>query len=555
MKDFKYKSKFKSSIAKVSTANSDQKLALASLDDLKKLTPAGIDLSKNLDLTCILLNTCVPGKMNLNGDAITNETGLEIAKLLQYKYIDQEHENNKLVGVICNYGFSTWPDNQVLSSDEVSKLDAPYNIAVAGLIYNSVVPDGYIDYLYNTTDVASKDYNGLSASWELFFNDYDICVSPTLDIKDGKTYSDANDKLKLESMLLAHGGNGKDIKNNNVFRVIKGEYVIPAGIGLVSQPAGQVLGLVIANEESENPVAPVNDQNDSSIKDLKTETAEINNKDMKKAIKKFVKALTNEVLEKIAEEQGTKLPETTELPIVTAAIIPVIENSTSQPIIKDVIDNSNINIPNNMLISKIEDITDESLKTATASVVKTVISDEIKKISDDWSAKMKAKEDESKSFAEAKAKAEKDILDLSAKLTLLQTEIDKQASLAKAAKSESDFNTRMSYFDDTYNLTDNIRKTIASDLKDLTDEAFASYSAKMEILLAEKNKKLVLSTASVVIPEVPTVTAAVAAAPTVVTTAALPSAPAPTESLTDKYKKAFAPTNENFAFNTSRLEK
>ena len=142
-----------------------------------------------------------------------------------------------------------------------------------------------------------------------------------------------------------------------------------------------------------------------------------------------------------------------------------------------------------MKITKIEDITDSLLKEATASSVVDFISEEIKKANDSFLAEKTAKENELKAandkIASVTAEHEavkKQIEEVSQKLASLEAE-----KLAKA--QEEAFNMRMAALDEEYDLSDEDRKVLASDIKDLSEEAFSAYKNKMAILMKEKNKK------------------------------------------------------------------
>ena len=50
------------------------------------------------------------------------------------------------------------------------------------------------------------------------------------------------------------------------------------------------------------------------------------------------------------------------------------------------------------------------------------------------------------------------------------------------------FNQRMASFDERYDLTDEDRKVLASQIKDLTEEDFASFDQNMTVLLSSKVK-------------------------------------------------------------------
>jgi hypothetical protein len=76
-----------------------------------------------------------------------------------------------------------------------------------------------------------------------------------------------------------------------------------------------------------------------------------------------------------------------------------------------------------------------------------------------------------------------------------QEELDKvKASLEGLQKEQTEraaqdaFNERMAAMDETYELTDEDRQVIASQVKNLDDEAFAKYRENMKVLLSSKDK-------------------------------------------------------------------
>jgi len=141
-----------------------------------------------------------------------------------------------------------------------------------------------------------------------------------------------------------------------------------------------------------------------------------------------------------------------------------------------------------MKITKIEDITDSLLKEATASSVVEFIAEEIKKANETFVAEKTEKENELKAANEkiSTVTAEHEVVkkqveELNQKLATIEAE-----KLAKA--QEEAFNMRMASFDEEFDLSDEDRKVIASDIKDLNEEAFSAYKNKMAVLMKEKNK-------------------------------------------------------------------
>jgi chromosome segregation ATPase len=142
-----------------------------------------------------------------------------------------------------------------------------------------------------------------------------------------------------------------------------------------------------------------------------------------------------------------------------------------------------------MKITKIEDITDALLKEVTASSVAEFVAEEIKKANDQFLAQKSEKENELKAANEKAATlaseqevAKKQLEELTQKLASLEAE-----QLAKA--QEEAFNMRMASFDEEYELNDEERKVLASDVKDMNDESFSAYKNKMAIMMKDKSKE------------------------------------------------------------------
>lgn len=151
------------------------------------------------------------------------------------------------------------------------------------------------------------------------------------------------------------------------------------------------------------------------------------------------------------------------------------EETTSQTAKIDVIKTSE---PKIMKITQLSDITDESLKQMSASV----ITDFIKDVDKNWKAE-KEKADSAVALAQVQ------MTELAAAHEAVKAELAKvQAVLAQlnAEKAEKEalaaFNTRMATLDEKFNLSDEARKAILSDIKASdTDEKFNAWLTKMDV--------------------------------------------------------------------------
>ena len=143
-----------------------------------------------------------------------------------------------------------------------------------------------------------------------------------------------------------------------------------------------------------------------------------------------------------------------------------------------------------MKITKIEDITDSLLKEVTASSIVDFVAEELKKANETFLAEKSAQENELKAANEkiATVTAEHDAVkkqveELGQKLATIEAEKEAKAK-------EEAFNLRMASFDEEFDLSDEDRKVLASDLKDLNEDAFSAYKSKMSVLMKEKNKAM-----------------------------------------------------------------
>jgi len=412
----------------------DKYLSLASINNLKKFLPE-IDTEKNIDLLPIAFDACVINRVNKNGDVVNSLTAAEIVKNFINKPINVEHDRTKVVGCILAANFSKFGSNDILTEDEVKGMKEPFYITLGGVIWKIINPQ-LSNLIEDSNDPSSENYMNVSASWELGFNEYDLVLlnDNNKNLEDAKFISDEKQKDKLKKNLKAFGGSGKIDKNTSIYRQVLGN-VIPLGIGLTANPAADVQGVATKDEQSLEIEISKPEENDqmSDSSDINCENNISQNE------------------ENAVNEEG-----------VINRIIMKIEN--------------------------INQITDELLKQVTASSVSDFIQEELKKASEAFTAEKNEKDNAIKATQE-KYDA------LSTESEKVKEELEKlKASLAKleeekvAKAQEEAFNLRMAAFDEEFDLSDEDRQVIATDIKDLNDESFAAYKNKMAVLMKEKNK-------------------------------------------------------------------
>jgi hypothetical protein len=448
MKKQKFETTFANiKIRPVVSEEKDKYLSVASLDKLKKFLPE-INTDDNVDLLPVAFDACVVNRVNKNGDVIDGETAAKIAKNFVNKPINIEHNRKQVIGCIVSASFSKFGSNESLAEIDVKSMKTPFNITLGGVIWK-VVDRDLADQIEESNDPTSENYMSISASWELGFNDFNIIVldNGEKNIENGMVVSDAQQIDKLKNNLRGFGGNGKIDNDKSIYRQVLGK-VVPLGVGFTLNPAADVQGVATPEEKP-------------AVLELKDNKSSEDSED------------TGSVTPENTEKTEDKIIESSEAS----------ENNTSHE--------EELNVKKEriyMKITKIEDITDALLKEVTASSVAEFISEELKKASDQFVSEKAEKENELKAANEkistvtAEHEAvKKQVEELSQKLASLEAEKEAKAK-------EEKFNMHMASFDEEFELSDEDRKVLASDLKDLTEEGFSAYKSKMSVLMKEKNK-------------------------------------------------------------------
>ena len=295
-----------------------------------------------------------------------------------------------------------------------------------GGIIWKVVNDDLAGLIEESNDPTSEFYQKISASWELGFSEYQLAVV------------DGHDKNLENAQIIS---NAEEIaEKEKDLKAFGGTGILEDGKAVYRYVVGDVLPLGIGL--TENPAAEV----------------------VGVAVKKLDKSESND---------NNNITEKSE------------ENKTSQS--EEIIVKKDVKI---MKIESIKDINNESLKTLEASAVADFIEEELRKANEQYASEIEEKESAITELQEQQEKlsteskeTEKTLENVQAELTTLKEE--------KAAKeAEETFNMRMSQMDEEYELTDEDREVIATDVKDLDDENFSNYLKKMGVLLRNKNKQV-----------------------------------------------------------------
>lgn len=443
---FQYKTRFENIVSASSNFDNNFLVSKASLEDLKKIIPSSVDLTKNIDLIGVAFNAAVINRFNLNGDGIDTDTAIAFKKYFIHKPTNIEHKKQRVVGHIVSAAFTSFGKNEVIDEQQVVKKYNPFNLGLGAVVYKSVDRD-FADALIESGDEKSKLFQQISASWEIGFNEYLIAVG-SVNLKDAEIISKKEHIAEYKKYLRGFDGPGTLNDGTPVYRLVTGR-IYPLGIGFTTNPAADVKGVVVDTgslmdtQERENDVeAEVIEVNTSDIINLKNNnnisqnnkntvnTTKINNMDLEQIISAFKEVLS--------------------------------QKETSQ-----------VNFSE-------EAVANISVK----------IADSIKAKNDEMKKEMENVEKAKKEASEKAEKLEKDLDETKKNLAEAAQKIsDLQKNMESKAAQEI-FSARMSVLDSDYDFSDADRQILASEVKalDSSEQAFASYKERVAVIYSHKSK-------------------------------------------------------------------
>ncbi len=437
MKKYKYTATFASEV-KASEEATNSMFSAASLDSLKDLVPDEIDLDKNIDLIGVAFNAAVANTFNKNGDGINTESALAISDYFIHKPCNVEHQKSNIVGHVVSAGFSEYGHN-----NQFKKINAdykePFNICLGAVVYRTVAQE-FSEMLLDSSDPDSENYNSISASWEVGFNDYNVAVG------SGENMRIVTDKEEIKSMakdLKAFGGEGVNDEGEPVNRLIVGD-IFPLGIGFTNNPAADVQGITIKEKAGHNESKTTEGQGIKTNKTSKEKSSH----------------LDNEAVIQEEEQFFSQIMEKTE-------ILKDIEQLLSEK-------------------AAAKDFSDEAIANITK-----VFHDAIREKSEEYVneiEKVKAEKSEAQS---AKEELTQTLSDLQEKLNDAESKLEGLEEEKSERQAQARFNARMSLLEDSYEFDEDDRKIIATEISELdeTEEAFAQYQEKVSVVFKNKNKE------------------------------------------------------------------
>ncbi|HCT50836.1 MAG TPA: hypothetical protein DF712_00105 [Balneola sp.] len=453
---YKYTTKFLQPI--IASADIDQeniKISKASLEDLKSLIPSSVELDKNIDLVGVAFNAAVVNKFNRNHDGISTDTALAVKDYFVHKPTNIEHKKQRIVGHIVSAGFSGYGNNELLSPEELTGTSDPFNISLGAVVYR-MVDRRFAELLNKSVDPDSPMHNQVSASWEIGFNDYQIAVGSE-NLSEAEIVTDEKQIEELSQYLKASDGRGEMDDGTIVRRLVVGN-VYPLGIGFTANPAADVEGVVVSEQNNQ---LNMSDRRDLSAT-LSDEAQEI-----LKNILNFKNNIsqTEKNTVKSERESNSSIMNTNQLVQEIKSVLD--EKLSSEKMSKDTFAEESV--------ASISSIINEAIREKNEEYKQQLVSEKEEK------AKIEAQHQElTASVEEMKQKLE------AAEEKIRQFEDEKQheESLAR-------FNARMEAVEQDYELSEADLKIVASEVKELTeaDEAFASYQEKLAVVFAHKGKE------------------------------------------------------------------
>jgi len=124
----------------------------------------------------------------------------------------------------------------------------PFNISLGAVVYR-MVDKKFAELLNKSVDPESSMYNQVSASWEIGFNDYQIAVGSD-NLAEAEIITDQKQIEELSQYLKATDGSGEMEDGTIVRRLVVGD-VYPLGIGFTSNPAADVEGVVLTEQDDQ----------------------------------------------------------------------------------------------------------------------------------------------------------------------------------------------------------------------------------------------------------------------------------------------------------------
>lgn len=433
MKKIKYTTSFSSNIFASKEIPAFKKIEKESLASLRDLAPAYWE-SKNMDLLAVAFDAAVVNQFNANDDGIASSVAIQSVDKFRHKPINIEHDRSMIVGHITDTAFTDRSSHDIIWGEDAEAVSHPYNISMGGFIYKMVNAE-FTQDLIESMDPTSPTYGSISASWEVGFNSFAIALGSN-EVQHAEIISNPIEVAKYAEYLRAFGGEGVTEDGRRVYRLIIGD-IYPLGIGFVKNPAADVKGIHHYEKADCEENKPISSGKEGFIANKEP--------DISQSEKSNVKSLDSQ---KPMEELLKQLKEA---------------------------------------LASQDKVTEE----VAANIAKQ-FAEKIKEADVEYRQKLAEKDE-----AIAQEKSERE--NLKEQVSSLQEELESTQNRVKDLEAEKHAEAlatardqRLEHLDSLYELNDDDRKVIIDDLKNIdvsSDEEFAAYAGKLEVLLRHKNKE------------------------------------------------------------------
>jgi hypothetical protein len=467
--DFKYTSLFeiKANLRKNDFAKgSFVSKASLGLEDLKTLLPHEDEIKSNPDLLYTCFNAAVANLINLNGDGITTEGAKQLVESCKLKPMNIEHSRGDIIGVITNYGFSSFGNNKILTPDELT--NDPFNISLAAIVWK-LSNRAFAEFIESSQDEDGFFYKEVSTSWEVGFNSFKLAIG-SKDLRKARIVESEDELESLSKYLISMGGTGFTPEGEEVYRVI-GDDCRFLGCAFTTNPAAAVQGVLSVDYKSlASEVKVTIEEEDEEEED------EEEDEDTEENLNK--KPSKEEEEEDDEEEKD--------------------EDDEANCKNKEISLNKKNRVIKYMKYNTVDELVDH-LHEAAASDVREFISSQIKQASDEFALAKQAKEDKERELAEAMS----NISTLKSESDSLKTELDELKAALKQQEDQTKFSERMESLKEEFDVDQAAAKTIAKRILGLSDEAFAEWLEDFKPFLKVKSQAATTEAKASVNPPLP----------------------------------------------------
>lgn len=520
-----------------------QSIASNGSKSLKKLLPKINDENKII-MQPVSFDGFVANKINNNNHGISGSVAAKITKFFIHTPINIEHDRGRINGFITSYSFSDHETGEEITEEQASQYGKkPFNVAFGGIIWKHVKGGESLSEILISDAKENKELKDrkIGASWELAFEDarYSLYENGKKDYENIEIFgSDSDEYKEIDKSVFVNKNNvisGKYKGKNIAIDVFGGIY--PLGFGLTGSPAASVMGIETSNgseeAESEEMESEEIESEEIESEGMESEDNELENDEPNNKSKNAESDDVGE--EEEEEEEGedgkvvsgsgakdniallqsgeyliskkefervSKLIDENNKPKKKSTVFLALANNVyvnnggnqKQKISpneqNNVIENKS---KKNMIIKTIKDLNDENIKELQASDFQALLQSELAAASEKFSKDLSDKENFIESQKTENARLADEHTKLIASHDALQKDFDLIKQQLKDREDQEKFNARMEYLNQEYNLDDDIRQVIASDIKGMDDQAFESYKQKSAVVFKGIKKEIAAS--------------------------------------------------------------